>query len=548
MGTGTDPPIEPAHPRWRHAALRPLAVPVFRRFWIASMVSNFGTMMHGVAAAWLMTSLSTGVEMVAMVQTAATLPMMLFSVPAGALADIVDRRRIMIYAQVGMALVTTTLCLTTVGGWTTPAVLLAATFLVATGNALYAPAWQASVAEQVSLRLLDSATSLTSVGFNVARSIGPAIGGLLVATVGSGPVFGLNALSNIGIVAASLSWRREPSEPPLPPEGMREAVAAGLRYASLSPRLITLLVRSSSFGFCGSCVWALTPVLSRDALGGGPISLGLLLGGFGLGAIFGAVLRTNLSISIATLLGRCTLIAGAATIALSLSPSTWLAIPLMALNGACWIMVLTSLSVSVQMIVPRWVVGRMISINQMSVFAGMAGGSLLWGVVARHAGVRYAFFAAGAAMVASLVLQRWFPLWSATNLDLTPRRTTPIDTLEGPVAATEGPIVITIEYRVPPASAGDFMEAMEALGRVRRRDGAKRWSLQQDLEDGERWVERFVSASWISHLRRQMRPTFADQETSDRVAALHLGPPVVRRAIERSRNAPAASSYRVPDY
>lgn len=530
-------------------SFRPLAIPAFRNFWLASMVSNFGTMMQTVAAAWLMATIASGPQMVALVQTAATLPMMFFSIVAGALADIVDRRRLMLIAQIGMTAVALCLSAATVAGWTTPPLLLLATFLIALGTTLYSPAWQASVVEQVSPKLLDSATSLNSVGFNIARSLGPAIGGALVAALGSGPVFALNALSNVGIIAAIIAWRRPRPQPILPPESIVAAVGAGLRYAWLSPVVLTLLVRSAAYGFCGSCVWALTPVLARDALGGGPLTLGLLLGGFGCGAIVGAVLRAKLRISRHALLRECIITFGVGTVALGGSHWVPLSVLLMVPVGGAWVMALTSLSVSAQIIVPRWVVGRIIAINQMAVFAGMATGSLLWGLAARSEGIRFTFIAAGLLMLATLILDRRFALSREQDPDLSPARTEPFDPLQGPIAPTDGPIAIMIDYRVRPEDFRAFAVAMEDLGRIRRRDGARRWSLQQDMDDPERWVERFHSANWLDHLRRQTRPTVADQIVRQRVEALHDGQHVVRRTVERSRGAPPIGAVEyTPDY
>jgi hypothetical protein len=340
-------------------------------------------------------------------------------------------------------------------------------------------------------------------------------------------------------VFAAASWKRERPAAPLPPERVTDAILAGLRYARLSPEPLTLMFRSSVFGLCGSCVWALTPVLAKNALGGGALTLGLLLGGFGAGAVAGAILRASLSWSRSVLLSRCTIVFAAATIAVSQSPWVGLSMVLMAAIGGAWVMVLTSLSVSVQVVVPRWVVGRMIAINQMAIFTGMALGSVGWGYVASAYGVRTAFLASGIAMAGSLVLGLWFRPSEAADPDLSPARAAPMDRLDGPIRASDGPIAIALDYRVSSENFAAFVDAMEALGRVRRRDGARRWSLQQDMDDPEHWIERFTSASWIAHLHRQMRPTVADQAVRDRVTALVASGPEVRRTIERSRGAPA---------
>ncbi|EQB14320.1 MFS transporter [Novosphingobium lindaniclasticum] len=519
---------------WRRA-VEPLRIKVFRRFWLAGIVANLGSMMQSVSAAWLMTSLTPGAQTVALVQTATSIPMMLFALVAGTLADIVDRRTIMILGQATMAIVTLSLAALTLAGWITPAGLLITTFLIACGNALYAPAWQASVVEQVSRPQLEAATSLNSIGFNVARSIGPAIGGALVAATGSGVVFVLNGLANLSLIGVISTWRRPKPVVQLPPETIAEGAIAGIRYAWLSPHCFALMVRAAAFGFCGSCVWALTPVLARSVFGGGPVTLGLLLGGFGAGAIIGAIIRAHLPITRANLLRYSTMLTAVATVALPLLPLLIPAIVLMALIGGAWVATLTGLSVSVQMIVPRWVVGRIIALNQMAVFAGLGSGSLMWGTVAQFTDIRSTFIAAALTMAASLLLDRWFPVASDLEPDIRSVRDMPQDPISPPLDDGTGLIVISLTYEVPSANAQAFVAAMQDLGRIRSRDGARRWSIQQDLDDPRLWEERFSSPNWLEHLRRQVRPVHEDQSVRERVAALHIGRPVIRRMIERGR-------------
>ena len=497
------------------------------------MASNFGGLIQTVAAAWMMTALTGNAQMVALVQTCATLPMMLISVPAGALADIYERRTIMLVAQLGMLLVAAVLTVATALAWTTPVVLLAATFLIGAGTALHAPAWQASLQDQVPRSEVEAAASLNSVGFNVARSVGPAMGGLVVALAGVAAAFAVNTLSYVGLIVTLLAWKRPPRDRPLPPEGVAEAIRAGIRFVALSPALVAVLVRAGAFGLCGSGVWALTAILARDGLGGGPAAFGLLLGGFGGGAVIGAFIRAALPIARERLTKSCCLAFGLAAILLGLSGDLVLSVGLMAIAGGAWVMALTGLSVTVQFIAPRWVVGRAMSLNQVSIFAGMAIGSWFWGFVAHQYGARAAFLASGAAMLASLLLAPLFPLSREEMPDLTPTRTHPIDGLEGPVGPNDGPIVVTIEYRVAPANHAAFVDAMDDLGRIRRRNGAHRWTLHQDVDDPTRWVERFHSLTWLDHLRRQTRHTRADQAVSDRVASLREGPIVVNRMLER---------------
>ncbi|MEZ5737652.1 MAG: MFS transporter [Novosphingobium sp.] len=510
-----------------------MRIKVFRRFWLATMASNFGGLIQTVAAAWMMTSLTGNAQMVALVQTFSTLPMMLISLPAGALADLYERRNIMLVAQSGMLAVATGLAILAALSLATPAVLLIATFLIGAGTALNAPSWQASLRDQVPREHIEAAANLNSVGFNVARSLGPAIGGMIVALAGVAAAFAANAFSYVGLILTLLSWKRPRHDRTLPPEGVPQAIRAGVRYVAFSPSLVAVLVRTSTFGLCGSSVWALSAILARDALDGGAATYGLLLGGFGVGAVIGALLRATLPIGRDLLVKSCSLAFGLAAILLGLSHNLYLSIALTGVTGGAWMVALTGLGVSVQLIAPRWVVGRAMSLNQMSIFAGMALGSWFWGFIAQSFDVRTAFVASGCAMLATLLLTFFFPLTSEESLDLTPMRSRPIDDLDGPVGPNDGPIVVTIEYRVLPENFRAFVTAMDDLGRIRRRNGAHRWTLHQDVDTPTRWVERFHSLTWLDHLRRQTRHTQADQSVSNRVAELHEGPIIVNRMLER---------------
>ena len=514
-------------------SLAPLKIAIFRRFWISNMASNFGGLIQTVAAAWMMTALTADARMVALVQTCATAPMMLVSLPAGALADIYERRIIMLIAQGGMLVVAAGLAALTAMHMTSPAILLATTFAIGIGTALNAPAWQASMQDQVPREAIEAAASLNSVGFNVARSLGPAFGGFIVALFGTASAFALNAVSYLGLIATLLTWKRPQRRTLLPPERVLEAITAGLRFVALSPSLIATLVRGGTFGFCGSSIWALTALFAHDVLGGGPSAFGLLLGGFGFGAVVGAFVRAAIPIDRERLTRICSLLFGASAILLGFTGDLAFCIPLMIVAGAAWVMTLTGLSVTVQFIAPRWVVGRAIALNQVSIFFGMASGSWLWGLVAHHWTVQVAFIVSGAAMLMSLPLGLIFPLATGEAPDLTPTRTLPLDDLDGPVGPTDGPIIVTLEYHVRSENFHAYVTAMQALGRIRRRNGAAQWSLHQDIDDPTRWVERFHSVTWIDHLRRQTRHTRADQEVSNRVRSLHEGEVKVTRALER---------------
>lgn len=517
----------------RNSTLEPLRHPIFRRFWLSNMVSSLGATIQTVGAAWMMASLTNDAQMVALVQTFASLPMMFISLPAGALADIYDRRRIMLLAQVGMLLASAGLAGLSLAGYASPAVLLLATFIIGAGMALHGPSWQASVPEMVPQDAFETAVGMNAVGFNLSRSIGPATGGLIVATAGAAAAFALNALSYLAMIISILLWRRPPKPALLPPEAVPGAIAAGLRYTALSPALIAIIVRAGIFGLCGSCVWALTAVLAREGLDSGPIAYGLLLAGFGAGAVIGALTRPFIPIGREQLVRACTLIFGISAVLLGLSGNLLVSVLLMAFAGGSWVVTLSGLGASVQIVAPRWVAGRAVAINSVVIFAGLAFGSWVWGIVASTSGVGTAFVASGAAMLASLLLAPLFPLTGDEPMDLSPARSTRPDELEGPVKPGDGPIVVTVEYRVRPENFRAFVEAAEALGRIRRRDGAHRWTLHQDVDEPTLWLERFHSATWLDHLRRQVRLTKADQAARDRVTALHEGEIVVRRLLER---------------
>ncbi|WP_156679267.1 MFS transporter [Sphingomonas profundi] len=510
-----------------------LAIPIFRRFWVSTILSTFGAMIQAVGAAWMMASLTGDPQMVALVQTFATLPVMIVSLPAGALADTYDRRRILLFAQTVMLIASAALAAVALLGAATPVALLVVTFVIGAMTALNGPSWQSSVSEIVPRSMIDEAVSMNSVGFNLSRCVGPAVGGLIVAAGGAATAFAINAVSYLPMIATLIGWRRTTAERPLPPERMQQAILSGLRYALLTPELIAVVIRAGVFGLCGSGVWALMAVLARERLGTGAAGYGLLLAGFGGGAMLGALFRSRLPLSREQLARACTALFGCAAIVAGLTHSLIVATAAMVAAGCAWVVFLSSLSAAVQILAPRWVVGRAVALNQVVIFAGMAFGSLIWGIVAARIGIGFAFVASGVLMLVTLILAPFLPISADADADLTPTREHPIDDLEGSVRPDDGPIVMMIEYRVRPERFRAFVEAMEAVGRIRRRDGALRWALQQDLTDPTRWVERFHSATWLDHLRRQVRPTQADQAARDRLAELHEPGQTISRFIER---------------
>lgn len=512
----------------------PLRHPLFARIWTASLVSNFGSLIQGVGAAWLMTSLSASADTVALVQASSSVPMLAFALVAGAIADIYDRRLVMMLAQGLMFVFSAALAVMTWMGLITPFSLLVFTFLIGCGNALNSPSWQASVGEQVPREDLPRAIALNSMGFNLARSLGPAIGGLIVAAAGPFAAFLLNALSYLGLIGVLAGWKRPKGTRPLPAERLAPAVFDGLRYVVLSPVISTMLVRILAFGFSGAAIWALAPLVARTVLHGGPTTYGLLLGGLGVGAVCGALASTWLR----ELHSRETVVRAAAlAFALSMgvvavSSSLLLTLVALFLGGVGWVLTTSSLNISVQIFSPGWVVGRSVSLFQTALFGGLAIGSWAWGAVAQTWGIPFAIGLSAVACVGTVGLGLRWPLPTRERPDLAPARGGGI---EVPVEPTRGVVVVTVEYRVDEADGPAFVAAMIEKRRIRRRDGARRWSLLQDLYDGEVWLERFQSPSWTEHLRQRNRTTVSDKHIEDKVRAFHKGdrPPAIHRFLER---------------
>ena len=505
-------------------------------FWSASLVSSFGSLIQTVGASWLMTTLAPSPDMIALVQTAGALPFFFLSLVAGAFADTRDRRSIMLFSQVLMLLASVALAVVTLQGAITPVMLLGFTFLIGCGTATFAPAWQSSIGEQVPRSQIASAVMANAVGFNLARSIGPALGGLIVASAGAAVAFVINAVSYIGMLATLLWWKPTRTRSTLPPEPLGTAMAAGIRYVSLSPHLLAILTRCLLFAIPMAATPALMAVVARDLLGGDARTYGLLLGGFGtgamVGALFSATLRARMSSD--TLLRILSGLACIAMVTVGQSTSTVLTLLALVLAGSTWTLGLANFNIAIQLSSPRWVTGRMLATYQTVAFAGMAFGSWGWGVLAERFGIRESLTIAGFAALVSLVVARWAPVSVASLGSLDPHGGAEVAAPKVAIHPASGPIVVTITYRVPDENAGEFIEVINELGRIRRRDGARRWSVCQDIDDPQYWIERFESPTWLDYLRRQTRPTLADQGVRKRMLQLILGERgIVRRQIER---------------
>jgi MFS family permease len=529
---------------WRDSpTLAPFHSRVFAMIWTASLVSNFGSLIQAVGASWMMTSIAPSADMVALVQASTTLPIMLLSLPSGATADIWDRRLVMLIAQVLMLFVALGLTVTSYMGQITPWTLLALTFLLGCGTALYGPAWQSSVGEQVPRPDLPSAVALNSLSFNIARTAGPAIGGIIVANAGPPVAFLVNALSYVALIVVLMLWRRPRPAPFLPPENMLMAMGAGVRYARLSPEIRIVLTRGLAFGVLGSSVWALMPLIARDLIGGNAVTYGVLLGAFGSGAVLGALSSTSLRKRYTNEVIVRVSTVGFGISSLVTAVSQWHALTMLALmlGGASWVLALSTFNVTVQTSSPRWVVGRTVAIYQMVTFGGLAIGSWLSGLVANELGLKICLVSSGALMSISALLGRRLPLRQPEGLNLDPSRTfssesrAQLDRL-----IDTGPVVVTVEYRIAVDDAEPFRLAMRELRRIRRRDGAKRWSLMQDMAAPEIWIERYHSPNWVEHLRRHHRFTVSDREIERKALDFHQGPeaPHVRHLIERRTDEP----------
>jgi MFS family permease len=521
---------------WLHrdSALSPLLEPAFRALWIASVVSNIGTWMQNVGVAWLMTSLTPSPLLVALIQTATSLPVLLVGLPAGAVADLIDRRRLLLVTQTWMLLAAGALGLLTLANLTTPIMLLLLTFALGLGGAANSPAWQAIVPELVPRRKLAAAVALNGAGFNAARAIGPALGGLLVAAAGPGPVFMLNAASFLATIVVIFRWRR-PLQPVRsgPAERLDEALVAGLRYARFAPDLRMLLGRSALFVLCASALWALLPVVARQRLGLDSSGYGILLACLGLGAVSGVFWLQQLQarVSLDAIVVGASVVFGLGMVALGWAGSLVFIAIALAATGVAWLMVMSSFNFAAQTAAPKWVTARVIATYLLVSQGGLAAGSLVWGVVADNAGLTTALSLAAAGLVVGLAAAPFWRLQHGERPDLRPSTHMGQPPRSEEIAPGRGPVLVTVEYRIAADNRDEFAHAMQQLRVIRRRDGAARWELFNDPDQPDRFVETFLIGSWAEHQRQHERATMADRVIEERAVSLADGPPVIRHLI-----------------
>lgn len=512
----------------------PLRQPVFAVLWAATVLGNVGSFMRDVASSWMVTELSASPTAVALIQTAATLPIFLLAIPAGVLSDILDRRRFLIFIQVMLACVSGTLLVLSRTNTLTVEYLVALTFVGGIGAALMGPTWQSIVPELVPRSDLKSAVALNSLGINIARAIGPAAGGLLLASFGAATAYGADVLSYVFVIAALLWWKRPAAVDTGLSEQFFGAFRAGLRYARASRELHVVLLRAAVFFLFASSVWALLPLVARQMLGGTAGFYGVMLGAVGAGAILGAVLlpRLRAKLDADGLVLTASLISAVVMCALSFAPPQWVAVLLMLLLGVGWIIALTTLNGVAQAVLPNWVRGRGLAIY-LTVFNGaMAGGSLGWGLIAQEIGVPGTLLigAAGLAVVAFAFHRVRLPTGEA---DLQASNHWPEPLLSAPVAHDRGPVMVQIEYRIRAEDQPAFLRAIEKLSLERRRDGAYAWGITEHTNDRECLMEWFLVESWAEHLRQHRRVSHADADLQSEAIRFHMGPgrPVVHHFL-----------------
>lgn len=501
----------------------PLRHERFRLFYIGSVGTALGYTMQATVAAWLMATLTPSALMVALVQTASTAPSLLLGLFAGALADIVDRRTVVLLTQIVLLAATLILGIATIAGMVGPFSLLALTFVIGVGFTFYIPAQQALVNDLVPRTELPRAVTLGAVAFNVARAVGPALAGAIAAWLGSGSALLASALFFVWMIVALRGWPHAARAIPGVPETLLSGVLSGLRYLRHSPPLRAFVIRNLTFTVCASALWALLPVIARDQLGLGAGGFGILLGFFGAGAIGGAlwIPRHLQKASLNTVVTRGMLLWSAAALVIAFAPGVIVAIAGTCAAGAAWVSVLASLSAGTQSTAPGWVRARAVATNLIAMQASLALGSVVWGALASAAGTRVALIVPAGVLVLLLVLSRRVQVALGNEADVTMGVQPPELSIAVEPMPDDGPVLIQVEYRIDPENLESFLRAIREIEAIRRRNGANSWRVFRDLEDEGRFVERFVITSWAEYTRQRSRMTVADREVQDRVVQLN---------------------------
>ncbi|WZB64258.1 MFS transporter [Achromobacter xylosoxidans] len=538
VSANTDLPAEPAAapaPALRVSTLSPLSFPAFRIIWIANLFANLGTWAQSVAAAWIITTEQSSPLLVAMIQVAAAFPLVALSILTGVLADNYDRRKVML-AGMGLELAGGLfITILAFAGLLHPITLIASVFCIAIGSAVVTPAWQAAVGEQVPRAHVGSAVLLNSVNYNVARAVGPAIGGLLLGALGAPWVFLLNCFCYGGLIWAIWRWKRDLPERRLPPERLLQGAVTALRYTQHSTVTRVVMLRAFAFGLSASALWALLPLLAHEHDGGSAMLYGYMLGALGLGAILGSVLvrRVQARWGASRLISAAAGLLAACLLALGLTGTLWVAFPALLLSGGCWIGVLATYNTTVQMLVPDWVKARSLALYQTAIFGGLAVGSFMWGHFAGTLGVSGALAGAGVMLGLTVLLLYRSRLPEQVDAQSLTRADSAEPALQAAGFDTEhGAVLVAVQYQIPNDKLRALIGAAHPLRLMRLRNGAQQWQLFRDLEREGVWREVFLVESWMQYLRMLDRMTLADKMVLDGVRALHAGD----AAPEVSRN------------
>jgi MFS family permease len=503
--------------------------------WTATVVSNVGTWMYNAASGWLMTSLNPDPLIVSLVQVATSLPMFLFAVPAGALADIIDKRRFLIVIESATTIVSAVIAALVWFSLVTPGTLLLFTFLLGAAAALTAPAWQSVVPQLVPKQDLSAAVAANSVGVNISRALGPALAGVIIAGFEIAAPFWLNAVSNLAIIGALLWWRSpQMASNRLPAEQFFRAIVTGFRYTRHNRHLRATLIRAVGFFLFASAYWALLPLVARSQIAGGPELYGVLLGAIGAGAVGGAFilpwLKTKLGPDRLVAAGTIGTAVTLVLFGLAREPVTALSASVIA--GVSWIAVLASLNVSAQVALPNWVRGRGLAMFVTVFFGAMTVGSAIWGQVAGMVGLPDTHFIAAVGALITIPLTWHWKLQTGVGVDLTPSMHWPAPVISHAIEHDRGPVLVTVDYRIEPHNREAFLLALESLAQERRRDGAYAWRVFEDASQEGRYFETFLVESWLEHLRQHQRVTNADRVLQKAVLKFHVeGTPKVTHFI-----------------
>lgn len=511
----------------------PLRRPVFRLLWIIALTANICSWMFEVAAAWTMASTPGATPlMVALVQTAATAPVFLLALPSGALADIIDRRRYLIFSQCWVATVSLLLGLLTLVGALSPAMLFIGAFLMGTGLVMRLPTFNSLMQEVIPRNEIAGAVVLNGVALNSSRAVGPVIAGAIVALSGAGYVFVLNGVLSTVAVFFLLRWRRDPAPASnLPSERFIGAIRVGVQFALNTPALLAVLARGAVCSFFGAALLALLPVVAKNQLQVGPTAYSLLVSSFGAGALVLAatVGRIRKRLSRDELLAVAWTLSAAATAVVGLSTNVYVVALAMLVGGYAWMAAFGAFQVAAQLALPRWVGGRGLALVLMALWVGMACGGALWGQLATKTSIATSLLTAAATSLVGLLATWRLRLDGRSDDDLTPSPYRRELQLAVPIGPAQGPVMVSIEYRIDPARATEFLRVMQESRRMRLRNGAISWSIFRDVGHAGRYIEQFMDETWLAHLRHRERVTAAERAMENRKLAFHVGeaPPVV---------------------